>query len=262
MAESLTRWLIIDAVFGGEDREACASGGGMCWPFVAAKIELWIYGRYPAAERWRADMAFALLAFVLLQVATARHKTAAAVLSALLPVAVYILLRGGVFGLPEVATQLWGGVMLTLVIAVTGNAASLPLAVLLALGRRARTMPAVRLLCAGLIEFVRGAPLITLLFMASVMLPLFLPEGASVNQLLRALAAVTLFQGAALAEVVRGGLQALPPGQEEGGKALGLSYWQSALLIVLPQALWAKISIPGIVNSYIAALLKASPVWF
>ena len=121
MAESLTRWLIIDAVFGGEDREACASGGGMCWPFVAAKIELWIYGRYPAAERWRADMAFALLAFVLLQVATARHKTAAAVLSALLPVAVYILLRGGVFGLPEVATQLWGGVMLTLVIAVTGK---------------------------------------------------------------------------------------------------------------------------------------------
>ncbi|MGI9337756.1 MAG: amino acid ABC transporter permease [Gammaproteobacteria bacterium] len=252
MAESLTEWLVLDAVFVGKDREACAAGGGMCWPFVAAKMELWIYGRYPIDQRWRADASFALLAFVLLWLAMARRKGAPGFLAAIMPFAVYVLLYGGVFGLPKVPTQLWGGVLLTLVIAVTGNAASLPLAVLLALGRRAKTMPAVRLLCAGIIEFVRGAPLITLLFMASVMLPLFLPEGATVNQLLRALFAVALFQGAALAEVVRGGLQALPPGQEESGKALGLSYWHSALLIVLPQAL--KICIPGIVNSYIALL--------
>lgn len=252
MADALIRWLWLDAVFVGDDRTACATGGGMCWPFAMAKAELWIYGRYPPAERWRANASFALLAFVLLWAASGRRKAAAAIIAASMPFAVYVLLYGGIFGLSQVPTQLWGGVLLTLVIAVVGNAASLPLAVLLALGRRARTMPVIRLLCTGIIEFVRGAPLITLLFMASVMLPLFLPEGATVNQLLRALFAVTLFQGAALAEVVRGGLQSLPPGQEESGKALGLSYWQSALLIVLPQAL--KICIPGIVNSYIALL--------
>lgn len=252
MADGLINWLFIDAVFSGDDREACLTGGGMCWPFVVAKAELWLYGRYPLDQRWRADASFSLLAFVLLWLAIGKGRTGAAIVAAAVPPMIYVLLYGGIFGLPKVGTELWGGVLLTLVIAVVGNAASLPLAVVLALGRRAKTMPVVRLLCAGIIEFVRGAPLITLLFMASVMLPLFLPEGATVNQLLRALFAVTLFQGAALAEVVRGGLQALPPGQEESGKALGLSYWQSAVLIILPQAL--KICIPGIVNSYIALL--------
>ncbi len=248
------RWAFSDAVFSG-GRDACAGGGGMCWPFVFAKAEQWVYGRYPESERWRPDLAFVVLAAGLAWLAfpqMPKKKTVGALFAAAYPVFAFVLLCGGMFGLPEVETPLWGGVMLTLVIAATGNAASLPLAVLLALGRRARGLPALRTLCAGFIEFVRGVPLITVLFMASVMLPLFLPEGATVNQLLRALIAVALFQAAYLAEVVRGGLQALPPGQEEGAKALGFSYWQTALLIVLPQAL--KTSIPGIVNSYIALL--------
>ena len=255
LLSGIAQWVFADAVFTGDDREACAAGGGMCWPFVTAKAELWIYGRYPEQERWRANIVFALLVLASAWLAlpqTPRKKTAGALSLTALPIVSYILLRGGMFGLIEVDTELWGGVLMTLVIAVTGNVASLPLAVLLALGRRANNLPAVRILCAGFIEFVRGVPLITVLFMASVMLPLFLPEGATVNQLFRALVAVTIFQAAYLAEVVRGGLQALPAGQEEGAKALGLSYWQTASLIVLPQAL--KICIPGIVNSYIALL--------
>ena len=149
MAESLTRWLIIDAVFGGEDREACASGGGMCWPFVAAKIELWIYGRYPAAERWRADMAFALLAFVLLQVATARHKTAAAVLAALLPVAPFYY--AAAFSVCRSCNKLCGEFDFP----QYGQRRICRWRVLLA-GKSGRTMPAVRLLPCGFEEFVRG----------------------------------------------------------------------------------------------------------
>jgi general L-amino acid transport system permease protein len=172
------------------------------------------------------------------------------------PVVAFILLYGGL-GLTVVPTNKWGGMMLTLVIAVSGITASLPLGVLLALGRRS-DMPAIRNLCIVFIEFWRGVPLITVLFMASVMFPLFLPEGVTFNQLLRALIGVALFSGAYMAEVVRGGLQAIPKGQYEAAAAMGLTYWQSTRLIVLPQAL--TIVIPGIVNSFISLFKDTSLV--
>ncbi|MCO5133702.1 MAG: amino acid ABC transporter permease, partial [Phyllobacteriaceae bacterium] len=153
------------------------------------------------------------------------------------------------FGLSAVDTRRWGGLLLTLVIAGVGMTAALPLGVLLALGRRSQ-MPAIQTLCVTFIEFWRGVPLITVLFMSSVMLPLFLPEGMNFDKLLRALIGVTLFQSAYMAEVVRGGLQAIPKGQYEGAMALGLGYWQMMQKIILPQAL--KIVIPGIVNTFIA----------
>jgi general L-amino acid transport system permease protein len=159
------------------------------------------------------------------------------------------LFYGGLFGLSVVETHQWGGLMLTLVLALVGMVLSLPLGILLALGRRSQ-MPVVRAACVTYIELWRGVPLITVLFMASVMLPLFLPEGATLDKLLRAMIGIVLFQASYMAEVVRGGLQAIPKGQYEAAEALGLGYWQGIGLIILPQAL--KLVIPGIVNTFIA----------
>jgi general L-amino acid transport system permease protein len=175
----------------------------------------------------------------------------------LYPIIAYFLLHGGLFGLTSVATSQWGGLMLTLVIATVGIAGALPLGIVLALGRRSN-MPAIRVVCVTFIEFWRGVPLITVLFMSSVMLPLFLPEGMSFDKLLRALIGVILFQSAYVAEVVRGGLQAIPKGQYEAAAAMGLGYWRSMGLVILPQAL--KLVIPGIVNTFIALFKDTSLV--
>lgn len=166
----------------------------------------------------------------------------------LFPIGTYFLLGGGVLGLMEVPTSNWGGFSLTLVIAITGIVASLPLGILLALGRRS-DLPALRLICTLFIEFWRGVPLITVLFMASFMLPLFMPKGVNFDQLIRALIGVALFSSAYMAEVVRGGLQAIPKGQYEGAQSLGLSYWKTMGFIIMPQSL--KIVIPGIVSTFI-----------
>jgi general L-amino acid transport system permease protein len=163
------------------------------------------------------------------------------------PLCVY-LFSGGALGLQTVETPLWGGLFLTLVIALTGIVASLPLGVLLALGRRSN-MPVIKSVCVVFIELWRGVPLITVLFMASVMFPLFMPDGVNFDKLLRALLGVMFFASAYMAEVVRGGLQAIPKGQYEAADALGLSYWKSMGLVILPQAL--KIVIPGVVNTFI-----------
>jgi len=173
------------------------------------------------------------------------------------PIIAYVLFKGGMFGLSVVDTRRWGGLFLTLVIAGVGMTAALPLGVLLALGRRSQ-MPAIQTLCVTFIEFWRGVPLITMLFMSSVMLPLFLPEGMNFDKFLRALIEVTLFQAAYMAEVVRGGLQAIPKGQFEAASALGLGYWKIMGLIILPQAL--KLVIPGIVNTFIALFKDTSLV--
>lgn len=173
------------------------------------------------------------------------------------PIMAYVLLHGGFFGLPVVETSKWGGLTLTLVLSLVGIVASLPLGILLALGRRSE-LPIIRSLCIAFIELWRGVPLITVLFMASVMLPLFLPEGTNFDKLLRALIGITLFEAAYLAEVVRSGLQAIPKGQYEAAKALGLNYWQSTGLIILPQAL--KMVIPGIVNTFISLFKDTSLV--
>ncbi len=244
-------WALLSATFSGTDRSACAGSDGACWTFIKVRWGQVLYGFYPEAERWRPNLVFfaGLAGLIGVVPKTRWRKWLAGFLLLPYPVAAFILLCGGVFGLPSVETARWGGLTVTLVVAVTGIVASFPIGVVLALGRRSN-MPIVRSVCVVFIEVVRGVPLISVLFMSSVMLPLFLPEGVNFNKLLRALIGVTLFTAAYMAEVVRGGLQAIPKGQYEGAKALGLGYWQAMGFIILPQAL--KLVIPGIVNSFIS----------
>jgi general L-amino acid transport system permease protein len=251
------RFLLVDAVWQGADRGACLAQTvgrevGACWPFVAAKFDQLMFGFYPASERWRVALTYLIGALLLgpLLIPRFPFKLANALLFFVaFPIAAFVLLLGGVFGLRLVETNLWGGLLVTLVITFTGIVGSLPLSILLALGRRSE-MPIIRGGAIVFIEFWRGVPLITVLFFATYMLPLFLPGHWQVNGLLRVLIGVVLFSAAYLAEVVRGGLQAIPRGQFEGAMALGLGYWRTMGLVVLPQAL--RLVIPGLVNSFIA----------
>ena len=258
----LLNWAFFSAVWEGEDRDACISTeAGACWAFVKAKFAQFIYGRYPVPERWRVDLVFLMLAGGLIPMAipsVPRKGLNAIFLFAIFPVLAFILLVGGMFGLRHVETPLWGGLLVTLVVSYVGIVASLPLGILLALGRRSR-MPIVRTFSIAFIELWRGVPLLTVLFMASVMLPLFMPPGMTFDKLLRALIGVALFSSAYMAEVVRGGLQAIPKGQYEAAQALGLGYWKMMRLIILPQAL--KIVIPGIVNTFIGLFKDTSLVY-
>jgi general L-amino acid transport system permease protein len=257
----IVRWALIDAVWTGEDRTACTvPGAGACWAFVKAKFSFFMYGRYPFEERWRVDLVGLLLIAGLVPMAIPRipfKRENVVYLLLVFPLLAYFLLLGGVLGLQYVDTSLWGGLLVTLVVAIVGMVVSVPLGVLLALGRRSR-LPVVRMFSTGFIEFVRGVPLITVLFMASVMLPLFLPSNVGIDKLLRALIGVALFASAYMAEVVRGGLQAIPRGQYEAAAALGFNYWKQMGLIVLPQAL--KLVIPGMVNSFISLFKDTSLV--
>jgi general L-amino acid transport system permease protein len=254
-------WAVFRAVFSGADGSACAKpDAGACWPFITHKLGLFMYGRYPVPERWRVDLTYllALAGLVPLMIPRVPGKLWLSIYLLLaFPIIGFVLVRGGVPGLPGVPTELWGGLFLTLVVASVGIAASFPIGILLALGRRSE-LPIVRWASIGFIEFVRGVPLVTVLFMASVMLPLFLPPDVTFDKLLRALIGVALFSGAYLAEVIRGGLQAIPRGQCEAADALGLSYAQKMGFIVLPQAL--KLVIPGIVNSFISLFKDTSLV--
>lgn len=254
----LADFLVVNAVWTGADRDVCrpeviGRPVGACWAFVGDRLGYFVYGSYPIAERWRVDVFFGLLAFGLgwlLWLNAPRRDLGALYAFVVLPILAYALLRGSSWlGLSDVPTSLWGGILVTIVVSAVGMVASLPLGVLLALGRRSK-LPIVRLLSVIFIEFVRGVPLITVLFMANTMLPLFLPDGITVDRLARPLVGVALFSAAYMAEVVRGGLQAIPKGQYEGAMSLGLGYWQMMRLIILPQAL--RIVIPGIVNSFIA----------
>ena len=253
----LIRFLLIDAVWTGADRDACLESVqhrdiGACWPFVWERLPYFIYGSYPIPQRWRVDVFFALLAIGIvwmLWLNAPRRELGAVYFFVVMPISSFILLTGwSAIGLQPVDTVLWGGVLVTIVVASVGIVFSLPIGILLALGRRSR-MPAVRTLSVIFIEFVRGVPLVTVLFMAGVMLPLFVPESLSPDKLVRALVGIAIFASAYMAEVVRAGLQAVPKGQYEGAMAVGLRYWQMMRLIVLPQAL--KVTIPNIVNTYI-----------
>jgi len=244
-------WAFVDADFAGASKSAC-TGEGACWVFIKVHLSQFIYGFYPPEQRWRIDLAFGILIALaaLLRIRRVPHKgwiAAATVVG--FPVLAYYLFYGGGFGLEVVPTSKWGGLFLTVIVAGVAIAASLPLGILLALGRRSN-MPVVQAVCTVFIELWRGVPLITVLFMASVMLPLFLPTGVTFDKLLRAMVGWALFAGAYTAEVVRGGLQGVPPGQYEAAQALGLPYWRRMYLIILPQAL--RIAIPGIVNSFLA----------
>ena len=247
-------WAFIKSIWTADSRTECwdkmeVPEEAACWAFIKGRLKLFIYGFYPAAERWRVNLSFVLLIFAILPVLYdklpgRRHWYWYV---AAFPFLAGWLLVGG-FGLPRVDTDQFGGFMLTLVIGVTGISFSLPIGIALALGRTS-DMPVMRMLCVLFIEFIRGVPLIALLFVASTMLNYFLPPGTSFDLLMRVLIMVTLFSSAYIAEVVRGGLQGIPTGQAEAADSLGLSYWKSQRLIVLPQAL--KISIPGIVNTFI-----------
>lgn len=247
----LIEWAFIKADWVGDSREACTSGGA-CWVFVSVRFDQFMYGFYPAAEYWRINLAFGLLVLLAIPLFIERFHYKGLLAAAILfiyPVIAYQLFSGGSFGLEVVETSRWGGLTLTLILSGVGIVASLPIGIVLALGRRSK-MPIVKSVSVVFIEFWRGVPLITVLFMASVMLPLFLPEGSHFDKLLRAMIGIVLFQSAYIAEVVRGGLAAIPKGQYEAAEALGLSYWKCMGLIVLPQAL--KLVIPGIVNTFIA----------
>jgi len=227
---------------------------GACWPYIYEKLYMYTYGFYPRTETWRPNIVFGLTALLFVIVPLVKHykykNRVTLSLIILYPLVSYILISGGFGILPVVETHLWGGLLLTLIIASVGIIVSFPIGVVLALGRQS-DLKVIKLFSTLFIEFVRAVPLITILFMASFVLPLFLePGNNSIDKLLRALIGISLFQAAYFAEVIRGGLQAIPRGQYEAADAIGLSYFQKNALIVLPQAL--KISIPNIVGSSIS----------
>jgi general L-amino acid transport system permease protein len=267
----LLNWLLFSAQWTGADRSVCATvaqGGiqpegwaGACWAFVGSKFEQFMFNVYPASERWRVILTGVLLVVLLVPFLMPRVPNKginALLLFIALPIVAYILLVGGIFGLQYVPTRDWGGFMVTIILSYVGIMVSLPLGVILALGRRSR-LPVVKTICVIFIEMVRGVPFITVLFMATKMLPLFMPNGMKIDDFLCVLIGVALFASAYMAEVIRGGLQAMPKGQYEGADSLGLTYWQKTRLIILPQAL--KLVIPGIVNTFIGLFKDTSLVY-
>jgi len=251
------QWAFVDAVW-RPDPAACRAAQGACWGFVAEKFRFILFGTYPFDEQWRAALATAALVGLWVMSGFRRCW------KPWLPFAwlgglglIAVLMWGGAFGLAFVHHERWGGLTLTLLLTSFGISFAFPLSILLALGRRS-PLPAVKALCVGYIELIRGVPLISLLFMASVMLPLFLPGGFSIDKLVRAQVALILFAAAYLAEVVRGGLQAIPKSQYEMADALGLSYAQKTVYVVLPQAL--RIAVPPLVSTFIGLFKDTSLV--
>jgi general L-amino acid transport system permease protein len=252
-------WAFIHADWVGTTRDACSSDGA-CWVFISVRWEQFMYGFYPQAELWRPRLFYATLAIFTVLLAydkTPKRSWIFLFFVNVYPFLIAALLYGGFFGMEVVETHKWGGLLVTLIIALVGIVVSLPIGVMLALGRRSE-MPIIRSLCTVYIEVWRGVPLITVLFMASVMLPLFLSAGTETDKLVRALIGVVLFSAAYMAEVVRGGLQAISKGQYEAADALGLNYSKKMALIILPQAL--KITIPSIVNTFIGLFKDTSLV--
>ncbi len=255
----IAQWGVIQAVF-QPNIEGCqaARGAGACWGVVAEKYRLIILGRYPFDEQWRPALATLLLMGLLVVSCTRRFWRAwLAPLWVVALASYFVLMRGGLWGLALVPTDLWGGLPLTIMLAALGIALAFPIAVLVALGRRS-TLPAIRSMCIVYVELVRGVPLISVLFMASFLFPLLMPMGKSPDVLLRVLVGITLFAAAYLAETVRGGLQAVPKGQIEAAATLGLTYWQTQRKIVLPQAL--AIVVPAVMNNFIAIFKDTSLV--
>jgi len=252
------QWAFIQANWTASTAQECRASAGACWAFIAEKHRLILFGTYPYDEQWRPLVASLLLIAVVVCSGIRRFWNISLLFIWVIGLTlVGVLMWGGVFGLTFVENVRWGGLPLTLILATFGIAFAFPLGVLLALGRRSK-LPAIKALCVAYIELIRGVPLISLLFMSSVMLPLFLPEGFSIDKLLRAQIAIVMFAAAYVAETVRGGLQAIPKGQYEGADSLGLSYWQQMRKIILPQAL--KIVIPPLVGIFIALFKDTSLV--
>ena len=247
----LMGWLFFDANWVGDSSEDC-TGAGACWVFVREHFFQFMYGFYPEGLYWRPNLAGIILILLLSPLLLNGFKRKFHLIIGILflyPFVAYTLIHGGYLGLEIVETDKWGGLMLTLILSIVGITVALPLGIMFALGRQS-VMPVIKSFSIVYIEFWRGVPLVTVLFMASVMLPLLLPSGSDLDLLIRAMVGIILFQAAYIAEVVRGGLQSVSKGQSEAALALGLSYWKRMIFIILPQAL--KMVIPGIVNTFIA----------
>jgi general L-amino acid transport system permease protein len=263
VAFRFVNWAVVRAIWSlppGAGSSACRAvkGEGACWAVVAERCRFILMGAYPFGQQWRPALV-CLLFIALYGVSAIRAWWTPWLLSVwiAIPAAAIMLLRGGLFGLSLVPSDAWGGLPLTFLLSTVGFAAAFPLAVALALGRRSQ-LPAVRWLSTLYIEFVRGVPVITFLFMASVMFPLFMPQSFTVDKLLRAQIGLVMVVAAYLAEVIRAGLQAIPKGQYEAAASIGLSFWPTTMLIVLPQAL--RITIPALVNTFIAFFKDTSLV--
>jgi general L-amino acid transport system permease protein len=249
-------WAVLDAVFVADDAGACRQASGACWAVIAEKHRLMLFGTYPYDQQWRGALCVGIIVAMIV-ISTMRRFWSMRLLAvwAAAIAAALLLQFGGIFGLSYVPTSRWGGLPLTMLLFVGTIALGLPLAILLALGRRSE-LPAVRAVSAGYVEIIRGIPLVNVLFMATLLFPLFLPEGVNFDKLLRAQVAIILFFAAYTAEVVRGGLQAVSRGQYEAADSLGVSYWERTIKIILPQAL--RIVIPALVNDVIRAFKNTS----
>jgi len=256
----IMNWFIFDADFTGTTKQDCTSGGA-CWVFVKVWLKRFMYGMYPDAEQWRINVAFLILLISIGFIFILPQKFKNYIILYLLfiyPIIALNLISGGVFGLKWIETGAWGGLSLTLIVSAFALIFCFPVGMFLALGRRS-DLPAIKYCSIGFIELWRGVPLITVLFMSAVMFPMFLPEGTFMDKLMRVIIAITLFEAAYMAEVIRGGLQALPRGQYDAAKSLGMGYWRLHFLVILPQAL--KLVIPGIANTFLA-LVKDTPLIF
>jgi general L-amino acid transport system permease protein len=247
----LVRWAFVDAVWSSHDPKACREAAGACWAVIAEKHRVMLFGTFPYDQHWRAVLAIAIV-LGMMGISAFRRLWSYRLFAAwvLATIVVLILMLGGVLGLTPVGTHRWGGLPLTLLLFVGTIVGGMPAAILLALGRRS-TLPAIRALCIGFIEIVRGVPLIAILFMASLMIPLFMPEGVTIDKFLRAQIGMIAFFAAYAAEIVRGGLAAIPRQQYEAAGAIGLSYAQAMSRIILPQAL--TIALPALMNDIIRA---------
>jgi general L-amino acid transport system permease protein len=256
----LLDWLIFDADFIGSSKEDCTSDGA-CWVFVKVWFKRFMYGMYPNPEQWRINVAFLILFALVGAAFLAPPKFKKFIILFMLfvyPIIGIKLISGGIFGLKWIETGAWGGLSLTLIVSAFALILCFPIGMFLALGRRSE-LPVIKYSSIGFIEIWRGVPLITVLFMSAVMFPMFLPDGTYMDKLMRVIIAITLFEAAYMAEVIRGGLQALPRGQYDAAKSLGMGYWRLHLLVILPQAL--KLVIPGIANTFLA-LVKDTPLIF
>lgn len=255
----LARWGIVDATF-AQDAAVCKAGNGACWGFIHEKWRIILFGRYPFAEQWRAGTSTAVIVAALLVSALPfvwrRLRLFAGLWSGAF-IIFFTLMYGGVFGLPKIETGLWGGLPLTVILTIIGMSASAPIGILLAFGRKCG-MPVLRFLCAGYIELVRGVPLITVLFVATYIFPMILPDGMTMDAFWRVTIGIVLFQAAYMAETVRGGLQTIPRGQGDAAYSLGMSTWQVNVLVLLPQALLCII--PAFVNSLLSTFMDTSLV--
>lgn len=253
---NLLSWAVINGVWTG-DGEACREAGA-CWVFIREKYPLILFGIYPPDEQWRPILLVVIFVALTLWTMPTAHWTRCTLGAWVIGLAVSLLLMGGgMFGLSAVPTSAWGGLPITILLTVLSLALGFPFAIALALGRQSQ-LPVVRILSVGFIELIRGLPLLSLLFIASVLLPIMLPDGVTIDNLFRALVALTFSCAAYLAEVLRGGLQALHRGQEEAARALGLGWFQTTRLIVLPQAI--RNVIPPLTNTVVVVVKNTSLV--